>query len=247
MFQLRLLVIHTFFIAALAVFVRSPAAYEALKSFNILQLPSRSTLQAYTGAFLHEPGANSACIEDQVAQFVLYCHQRKKVGKKESKKDGVLIFDEVKVISRLMWNSRSQTLVGLSMSYTDLSSLSDIYQTTDESCANQTSYVLQFLWRDLTSDFDIIGPYFTSSKTLESKYILSCVMETLKLFHLHGLLISLIVCDGAATNLAVIKATHGHYGVYAISRGTIKFLTCMLIYKILSLQRNLILTKLLLL
>ena len=28
-------------------------------------------------------------------------------GKQESKGDGVLIFDEVKVISRLMWNSRS--------------------------------------------------------------------------------------------------------------------------------------------
>lgn len=46
---------------ALAIFCRSPAAYEALKSFKILQLPA---LQAYTGAFLHEPGANSASIED---------------------------------------------------------------------------------------------------------------------------------------------------------------------------------------
>ena len=37
---------------ALAVFVRSPAAYKALKGFGLLQLPSRATLQAYTGAFL---------------------------------------------------------------------------------------------------------------------------------------------------------------------------------------------------
>ena len=41
---------------ALAVFVRSPAAYEALKEFGMMQLPSRSTLQSYTGAFLDEPG-----------------------------------------------------------------------------------------------------------------------------------------------------------------------------------------------
>ncbi len=41
---------------ALAVFVRSPAAYEALKEFNLLQLPSRATLQAYTGAFVDDPG-----------------------------------------------------------------------------------------------------------------------------------------------------------------------------------------------
>ncbi|MCG8622792.1 MAG: hypothetical protein MJE68_12450 [Proteobacteria bacterium] len=48
---------HVLFFSALAVFVRSPAAYEALKSFNILQLPSRATLQEYTGAFLDSPGA----------------------------------------------------------------------------------------------------------------------------------------------------------------------------------------------
>ena len=35
---------------ALAVFVRS-AAYEALKGFGLIQLPSRATLQAYTGVF----------------------------------------------------------------------------------------------------------------------------------------------------------------------------------------------------
>ena len=54
---------------AILLYSRSPAAYEALKSFNILQLPSRSTLQLYTGAFLHEPGADSLCIADQVAQY----------------------------------------------------------------------------------------------------------------------------------------------------------------------------------
>ena len=41
---------------ALAVYCRSPAAYGALKSFGLLQLPSRSTLQAFTGAFLEDCG-----------------------------------------------------------------------------------------------------------------------------------------------------------------------------------------------
>ena len=36
--------------------VRSPASYEALKGFNLLQLPSHKTLQAYTGAFVDDPG-----------------------------------------------------------------------------------------------------------------------------------------------------------------------------------------------
>ena len=34
---------------ALAVYTRSPAAYRALQGFGILKLPSKATLQAYTG------------------------------------------------------------------------------------------------------------------------------------------------------------------------------------------------------
>ena len=58
--------------AALAVFIRSPAAYEALKHFNILSLPSRSTIQAYTGAFLHEAGASRDSILKQVESYKLF-------------------------------------------------------------------------------------------------------------------------------------------------------------------------------
>ena len=60
------------FCLALAVYTRSPAAYKALKSFEIIQLPSRSTLQSYTGSFLHEPGVSNQCIADQVAQYVTF-------------------------------------------------------------------------------------------------------------------------------------------------------------------------------
>ena len=70
--------------------------------------------------------------------------------------------------------------------------------------------------RDLTSSFDIVGPYFTSSGTMESKFILSCVMETLKLFHLYGFKTSVLVCDGASTNLCTIKATMGTSGAFGM-------------------------------
>ena len=88
-------------------FVRSPAAFEALKSFNILQLPSRSTLQAYTGAFLHEAGAAAESISKQVEMYAASVAKCKKEGKLTPQSDGTLIFDEVKVASGLIWNSRS--------------------------------------------------------------------------------------------------------------------------------------------
>ena len=65
-------------------------------------------------------------------------------------------------------------------------------------------------------DFDIIGPYFTSSQTLNSKFVFSCLMETVKVFHLHGLKTIIVICDGASANLTAIKASHGQYGAYSI-------------------------------
>jgi len=85
------------------VYTRSPAAYDALKRFSILQLPSKSTLQGYTGAFMHEPGARSECIESQIARYVLFKEQCREAGRQEPRSDGVLIFDEVKVACQLMW------------------------------------------------------------------------------------------------------------------------------------------------
>ena len=46
--------------------------------------------------------------------------------------EGVLIFNEVKVISQLMWNSRSQTIVGLAMTTYDQASPHDVYQLFDK-------------------------------------------------------------------------------------------------------------------
>ena len=82
--------------------MRSPAAYKALESIGILKLPSKPTIQAYTGAFMHEPGASSVCIADQVAQYVIFVEECCKAGKQEPRADAVLIFDEVKVACQLL-------------------------------------------------------------------------------------------------------------------------------------------------
>ena len=100
-----------------------------------------------------------------------------------------------------MWNSRSQRVVGLAMSHEDMACL-HVYQTLDEDATTKsTTYILQFLWRDLTSPFDVVGPYYSSSGTLEAKFILGIVLETIKVFHLFGFNTSLLVCDGASSTL----------------------------------------------
>jgi hypothetical protein len=139
-------------------------------------------------------------------------------GERPPQGDGVSIFDEVEVVCRLMWNSRCQKIVGLAMLSDDLASLQDIYQLIDcDAKTQQTSYIMQFLWRDLTSGFDIVGPYFTSRKTFENKTILSCLLETLQNFHVHGFKTCLLVCDAASANVSTIKATCGDSGAYGLS------------------------------
>ena len=181
MFVSSLVILFIGVYLSLAIFVRSHSAYKALKSFNILQLSSRATLRAYTGAFMHEAGIASESISKQVDKNKLFQKSREAERKLNPKSTGVLIF--VKVVSSLMWNSRSHQFIGLAMTEEMQASLHDIFQSFDKDYrTKQTSYILQFLWRDLTSSFDIVGPYYTSEETIPAKVICSCIFETIKLF-----------------------------------------------------------------
>ena len=163
--------------------MRSPSAYEALKNFNILQLPLCTTLQSHTGAFLHEAGASLHTIAKQTEIYHAYVSTCEREGKGVPKSDGVLIFDEVKVITGLIWNSTNQSIIGLAMSEKDQASLNDVFQTIDpDNHIQQTDHMLQFLWRDLASSFDVIGPYFSSNETMSTKFVMPCVFEAIKLF-----------------------------------------------------------------
>jgi len=207
------------FTSALAVYIRSPSAYEALKQFDILKLPAKSTLQAYTGAFIHDPGTNKTnCIAEQVSRYLVYKEECKQLGKQEPQADGAIIFDEVKVACQLVWNSRNNQLMGLAMTPKDLASLNDVYALLKNPEADkQTSYILQFIWRDLTSKFDIVGPYYTSPSTVDCQFVVACVFETIELFQLYGLKTSVLVCDGGSANVAAIKASHDRHGAYSVA------------------------------
>ena len=50
---------------AQAVFTRSPSAYEALRSFKLLQLPSVHTLKYYTDANIEEASECMKRLEDE--------------------------------------------------------------------------------------------------------------------------------------------------------------------------------------
>jgi len=73
--------------------------------------------------------------------------------------EGVLIFDEVKVGLGLQRSSRNDEFIDHAMNSSEMSTLHDVYEVLDQHTEkiSKTSYVLQSLWRDLSSDYDIIG------------------------------------------------------------------------------------------
>jgi len=100
-------------------------------------------LQAYTGAFLHEAGASSEFIASQVTSYPAFQESCKAENKEVPKADGALIFNEVKLIFSLMWNSRNHRIIGLAMSLEDRLTLHDVFQLLDgDHHTKQTNYIL---------------------------------------------------------------------------------------------------------
>ena len=90
-----------------------------LTSYNCLQeAPCKRTLGAF---FMKEVDHGRAFLRQskQTELFEQFKSSCKASGKLVPKADGVLISDELKVISRLMWNSSSQIIVGLAMDAED--------------------------------------------------------------------------------------------------------------------------------
>ena len=120
--------------------------------------------------------------------------------------EGILIFDEVKVNSKVKWSSSGQKFFGLALTDKEFGLLYDVYEEINaEQAPLPTEYNLQFLWRDLTSDFDVVGPYFSSAVSYDHRFVIEAIGETMKLFHACNFEVVGLVCDGASTNLAAIK------------------------------------------
>ena len=117
--------------------------------------------------------------------------------------DGVLIFDEVKVVCCLMWNSQCQKIIGLAMSSYDLASLQDIYQLIEcDAKTHQTSYIIctffggtsqvDLTWWDHTLhpakplrtrlSFPVCWKVCETFTFMDSKLVCWCVMQPVLMF-----------------------------------------------------------------
>lgn len=202
---------------AQAIACRSKAAYLALQNFDILKLPSWRSVQSKMAHNYEEPGVNMERLKRQKQCYDDYVIEQIAKGLKKPMGDGILIFDEVNVAPKVAWNSKNHKLIGLAMSAHDLGTLDDIYsQISTEESLPKAGYMLQFLWRDLTSDYDIICPYFASEGSTNSHFISACLFNVLSALHVVGFKVSAVLCDGASSNLSLMKLTQNYSGAYGV-------------------------------
>ena len=60
--------------------------------------------------------------------------------------------------------------------------------------------------RDITSGYDLVGPYFPIEASITS----STLQEFVKAFTAYGFKVAIVLCDGASSNLTVLKILTGY-------------------------------------
>ena len=87
---------------ALAIYNRSPSAYEALRDCSILQLPCTKVLKKVLKDGAEKPGIDLNYFQTQQEKFQAYQSQRESDGHPQPLGIGVMMWDEVKVKDTLI-------------------------------------------------------------------------------------------------------------------------------------------------
>ncbi|PFX17221.1 Chymotrypsinogen B2 [Stylophora pistillata] len=176
---------------ALAVYNHSPSAYEALYSLSILQLPCTQVLKRVWKDGAEQPGIDHRYFQSQEEKF------------KEKRIVKVLIHMKVP------WSLKGGGITSFTMVEDELPVLHDVFSSVIQSGCQKASYIVQFLWCDLTSGFDLIGPLFPVPKSMYANILQQFFMLCLKSFHAYGCRVSIVLWDGASSNLTLLKMLCG--------------------------------------
>lgn len=112
---------------------------------------------------------------------------------------------------KVAWNLKGGGISGFTMAHDELPVLHDVFSSAIASGCQKTSYIVQFLWRDLTSGFDLIGPYFPVPNSMDSNVLQEFFMLCLKAFTAYGFRVAIVLCDGASSNLTLLKMLCDHF------------------------------------
>ncbi|KAK8750889.1 hypothetical protein OTU49_015043 [Cherax quadricarinatus] len=198
---------------ALALYQRSTESYESLESFRILELPSLFPINDYDLEIENKPVLHLEYIAKQAKQYYEISDEHEASGRLPCLGEGVIIIDQMKVISKVVWYGIQESLVGHDLSEEELLNLTDIFTKPAEVITPRPDEcVLQTVWRDVCYNHDIIGPYFHLSRNLKGQQLANHLLWTIKSFDDFRLKTIGIVCDTAAVNGACLRSSLGERG-----------------------------------
>ena len=111
---------------ALAVYARNASAYRALTSFGLMKLPSIHSVQKESQKYSQKQAISHQYLSEQEKKYNAFKEEVVKKGGKIPLGEGILIFDEVKVVDKLLWNTNSHTFIVLAMNESDYAYIKDI-------------------------------------------------------------------------------------------------------------------------
>ncbi|XP_022803817.1 chymotrypsinogen B-like [Stylophora pistillata] len=110
---------------------------------------------------------------------------------------------------KVPWSLKGGGITSFTMVEDELPVLHDVFSSVIQSGCQKASYIVQFLWCDLTSGFDLIGPLFPVPKSMYANILQQFFMLCLKSFHAYGCRVSIVLWDGASSNLTLLKMLCG--------------------------------------
>ena len=107
------------------------------------------------------------------------------------------MLDEVKVVGKVVWNSKNGKLCGIAMEPAECAFVTDIYSDLNKDAKEPAAaeYFLQFLWRDMSSDFDVIGPHYASATTMDCNFTHACTTDAIEAFQAYNFKVLYLVMN----------------------------------------------------
>ena len=113
------------------------------------------------------------------------------------------------VQTKIAWNVKGGFISGFTMAPDELPVSHDVFTSAIQNGCQKASYIVQFLWRNLTSGYKLIGLCFPISSSVDSNIPQEFFLLSLKVFSNYGFIISIVLCGGASSNLTLLQLLCG--------------------------------------
>jgi hypothetical protein len=182
--------------------LRSSSAYKAMRDSGFIKLPSERTLRDYTHWTKVSSGFQPSSFERLLVD--IRYHQLA-----DWQKYVVLLHDEVKIKSDLVFCKHTGELIGFANLGEINNALIDFEKQLEDECTNGkpdiASYMLVFMVRGITTRLEYPLAHFPCSGCITADFIFPLLWEAVKHLETIGLKVIASTCDGAASNRKFIK------------------------------------------